>query len=396
MNFKTIYLMVTLFLVSPLFFFSQNSLFSIEYGQKLDVKPPSNFQDKIISCAFEKKIFYLSANNYSSSKTRIINCYNTVNKELSNYILKPEKNTKALASEPVYSLHFNSSNSIILTDAFFYFFSISKNKELVFIKKIKNDKFYNQLIPLQDRVILAYINYNFHPFDSPDKHVWAKIDMVKLEIGATKKMDEENALFSHYTNSWISSFKGKIIYANTLNYTIKFFDQNFNIIDSIVTDKLSANLKYKNLFDDNTNNSKDEIIEVLQKDDSCFTRIQKVFFLNESSILVMLKLPKTKAFEYDLWRKKDATWVLDYTAKEFGFFQENQEYNLKNQPVNTLLGNMSGLQLIEGEFFAIEYPYYSPIVTKSFNRESDYDAIINESILQNKAYYGVKKVKIIK
>ena len=209
-------------------------------------------------------------------------------------------------------------------------------------------------------------------------------------------MDDNNVVFSPMLNSWISVYKGMIAYAQTTDYTIRFYDENFNLFDSIKSNSLDKNKDYLELIPDGKSYSLDEINRTQEADDSLLTRIQKVFLLDSTHLLLTLKQPKTHHLLYDIWEKKNLTWTKIKSEDLPGHYEDKSKYTKENNSITGFYGGLTGLSYAgNNEFYFIYFPFIENPISSSFDYQKDYYDIVNEMTRQNKLYYGIKKLKII-
>lgn len=385
---------VVAFLLLPLFFLSQNSFVKEISNSNTDIKVDPS-ATKTLSYLFKNTIYFIDPNKYDK-KELIINTYDiSTDKKSSSYVIENSKENRALLNDRIFSFAVVTNSLIALTDSYIFILNLEKNKATVKYS-IKNEKAaFNKIKPINEKEFLLYVYYNFHPLDAPVRHVWAKLNLNKKSVEQITKRDDKYAVYTHMVNDWISTYKGLIAHANTTDYHIGFYNEQFDKIDSICSDKLNSNQAFLNLIPQNIT-SKGEIAEIIKKDDSLLKRIQKIFLLDSTTLMVMLKVPNTRNAEFDLWQKKENKWQLAKTESINTFYQAKQQYNNLNNKFNPFYGNMYGVVLGESKTFYILYtPFMNDIVTESFDLNKDYNQQINEMVRTKKIYYGIRKVKIL-
>lgn len=136
---------------------------------------------------------------------------------------------------------------------------------------------------------------------------------------------------------------------------------------------------------------------IASADDSLLHRIERVFLLDSSMLMVTVKRPKTKYYTFDLWSKQAGTWYLTKTQQIECEYQEGKEYNKSNNQINGFFGNHASI-VYDGKkhFYIYYYPFRDNIETGSFNRQKDFIEPINGLVRKNELYYGVRKLDIIK
>lgn len=336
-------------------------------------------------------IFFTDKNPTTSEKKITIYSFDLAKTKFDSILIYKDKETKELFGDRRLSICIKDNNLIILTDGDIFIFKI-KNKSLKLSKRIKNPKFFNDIINLGKDDLLLYVNYDFHPMDSKDKHLWGKLNIEEGKITVEKRMPDDNVMFTYFVNKWISTYNGLIAYSKTSTYNIKLFDSNFNAIDSIVSDKLDSNILHIEKLEKINRNSKEGIYEVKKLEDSVLIRIQKVFLLDSSHVLVLLKRPKNKSYIMDLWEKKSNSWIQTNSSSISGFYNDGETYSKENPPVFNLFGNVNGLLYLEhNKFISIYFPYREYLKSNSFNRKIDFDDPTNEIIKSGDTYYGIQE-----
>jgi hypothetical protein len=387
-------ILVAAIVLLPLFSVCQNS-FVKEISNFNTGIPADPSASKILSFLFKNTIYFLDPNKYDK-KDLVINAYDIIaNKKRESIFIENNKLNRSLLNVRIFSFAITDTKVIALTDSYIFILKIEKNKATV-VNSIKNEKAaYSKIRPLNENEFLLYVYYNFHPLDAPVRHVWAKLNIEKQTIENRTIQDDKNAIYTHLVNDWLSTYKGLIAHSNTIDYQIYFYNDKFEKIDSINSDKLETNKAHLNSIPDNIS-SKDEIMEVIQKDDSLLKRIQKIFLVDSTTLLVMLKVPKSRNAEFDLWQKKSGAWVLKKTESINTFYQDKQAYNSSNNKINPFYGSMYGTPTGSSNMFYIIYtPFMEDITTDSFNLNKDYNQKINDMVRDNKVFYGIKKIKII-
>ena len=392
--FNKFYYVVAILLL-PHFFYSQDKLIEEISNVKTIIKSDASASmDKIISCSYDDEIYFTTQSNYRSLNYRCIYILNNNKSSLDSITIFRNNKTKDFFEERFFSFAIVKNKIVLLTDPHIVTLTFKKNK-IEEISSIKNEKFFNTVKLLDDNYLFLYINYNFHPFDSPDKHVWAKLNLKSNKIEDLKKMNEENSIFSHFVNNWVSVYKNEIAYSMTSKYKIYLFNKNFELYDSIISNKLDSNQIFLNSLKLKNNYSKDDINEIMKKDAEFLKRIQKIFLLDSTHLLVMLKLPKTSNCEFDLWVKKNGSWSINKTSIINNSYVANQFYDEKNTLFDAFFGNVNGI-VYKGnfEFSTIYFPYLENIKTNSFNINTDYNEKINNLVKKNELYYGIKNYRI--
>lgn len=388
------FLRVAAFIMLPLFSFSQkpivNEIFNKASGIKAELA-----SGKILSCFSEGKIYFTNQSNLEDKKNRVIYIYDIEKAVSDSIIIESKKYAKALIKEMFLSIEIDKDKFYILTDYHFYSLDWKKNKAIV-IDGFENDKNnFSSIVKLNKEELFLYCNYNYHPLDAKNKHIWGKYNITRNEITSITKMSDKNVMFSHYVNDWFSVYKGLIAYTETTDYNIKFYNSNFEVVDSIVSDKLDLNKPYAPLYSKDPEYSKDEMVKIMKLDDSTLTRIQKIFLLDSTHLMAIVKLPIVKKMEYHIWTKINGNWELTKTNLRPNYYVEGEKYDKTNNQITGFYGNTNGLLYVSGfNFYCIYSPFIENITTNSFSRKKDYDDVMNEKIRKKKIFYGIKKFTI--
>jgi len=203
-----------------------------------------------------------------------------------------------------------------------YLFSFENGKtklEDTLVHKYDNIQYFG------DSLLFFYNNYNFHPLDCPPEQR-SRFGVYNLFTRTFKKEINNHFNYYYYTHLIskyidVSPNHKMIAFANTLPYNIRIFNSNLNITDSI-----EGNIKYDKYTLDNLNKFQDTIfnekgsvknvIYKVSKNDKYVDRVFKVYFLDDSTLLVLKKMSKSnnnvKERNLDVWRKSDSknNWKL--------------------------------------------------------------------------------------
>lgn len=388
------YIIVVVFISSyPIL--GQNKIYKELYNFSTKTSPLNSAPDRIVYSLNNDTLYFTGASYYDKQKIRIIT-YNIKSGKIGNILIKKSNDNKQLFKHPIVDLKFIKNKLVILNYLSIYIFIKEGNVDFKLQKIIKNEGSFTKIIPLTQDQLLFYVNYQFHPLDETELHTWAKLYINSDSLGTEKRMDDNNVVFSPMLNSWISVYKGMIAYAQTTDYTIRFYDENFNLFDSIKSNSLDKNKDYLELIPDGKSYSLDEINRTQEADDSLLTRIQKVFLLDSTHLLLTLKQPKTHHLLYDIWEKKNLTWTKIKSEDLPGHYEDKSKYTKENNSITGFYGGLTGLSYAgNNEFYFIYFPFIENPISSSFDYQKDYYDIVNEMTRQNKLYYGIKKLKII-
>ncbi|WEK21309.1 MAG: hypothetical protein P0Y49_09165 [Candidatus Pedobacter colombiensis] len=233
--------------------------------------------------------------------------------------------------------------------------------------------------------------YNFHPKDDIAKFKLIVYDIPKKKIDqqfATN--DYEGIEFTHLPNRLIDSRNKITAVASTLEYKILFYNDQLSLKDSIK--KNVVDWKHFNKKTDPQKYgtyAKSLITDFLVIDDTV-SRIEKIFFLNDSSLLVSYKSPgasKTDLRSIDVWQYKRSCscWINIVSGQEMTFLRKptdivSKETFKPNLTVSTpvLFTDSMVIVITVGNDVPDE-----PMLV------SDYRTMINKKYLDQEYYYSI-------
>ncbi len=391
MTFEIKYLKHTvIILILPLYVFSQNKIYSEEYNIKINYNTNRVITDAIKTFA-DSALFYYTTPS-SEKKKRTFYKYNVLTKEVSILELFESNKYKDIFSRNLYSFALTEKYLVMLFADDIYIFKRTEST-FEYLKKLPNHKIYRRVELLDKNTLFLSVNYKFHPMDSPYPHVWAKLDLNTLNIKDETIMGNENAPYGSFVNSWYSVYKGLIAYTHSDEYKINFYDEKFNLIDSIRSDFLKENQKYQSIISSQTLLDKSSISDFYSFDDTALTRIQKIFLLDSTHIMTILKLPKSTQLLIHLW-EKNGKWNLKQNQVIPGIYIAGENYNQTNNSVIGFYGNMNGIIIYKRNIYIIYFPYMENPTTTSFDWDKDYNVPMNDLIKEKKLFYGIRKIKL--
>jgi hypothetical protein len=221
-------------------------------------------------------------------------------------------------------------------DSIFIF--TKQSKGFVLFESISTPKGYDFLLNSGNKIFLERL-YNYHPLDASNHFGIVRFDYRKRVFSDSLVFPYPGIEFSHLVNRWVSSTKTNIFVALTTQNKVLVVNHNLRIVDTI-----SLN---KNIEDclGNTNAvgnpTKTNILSLMSRDTTC-ERIEKIFALNDSTLLISSIFPKSnKRFrKTNIVQKVNSKWVLissqifpnEYTDSEnisLSTFRPNLSYSLK-------------------------------------------------------------------
>lgn len=381
-------------LLLPLYSFGQSSLYHEEYNLSTGIRAKNDEPDRTIICFFGGSVYTLMNRAAFQGDEIRMTRFDTQSRQAEQIVIRKRPDTKALFGKYILALAVTEHKLFVLTGQSIF---VLKKEGATYrlTKTIPNEGSFTRLYPLSSTELLCYVNYNFHPMDEPDKHSWAKLSIANDSLGAEKHMDEDNVLFSYFVNEWLSTYKGLIAYAHTTDYSIRLYNDRLELFDSIRSNTLQPNREKLALFPKGKQHSVDEMNAIRRLDDSLLTRIEKIFLLDSTHLLVTIKQAQSDDLRFDLWAKINNTWSLHQTMSREGFYTEGKAYTAENNTLSGFAGNFNGLVYAgKGDFYYYYYPYVKNITTPAFDKQKDYHDLINRLSAKNSLYYGLKKIRI--
>jgi hypothetical protein len=321
--------------------------------------------------------------------------YDMTSKNVDTIKIINKNSTNFLSNERIDDLCVNGRVVALVTSEMIHIFKYdSTSKSLNIVKSIEN-KYYVKNAHRLGNGFLFEISYNFHPRDSKTKNYWSFIDTNNFEIIKEYNPVTNNHLFGSFVNSWVSTFDNQIAHAHTDKYQIDFYDVGLSKIDSIYFDTILVDQKVVDSLQRKKSLSKSSIEALMEFDKNMFTRIRKVYYLNKSNILILLKTPiENKDLRLDWWVKKEGKWCLESSEYSSMTFLDGETYNRNKQPFSLFYQNMADFVYLQNNKFAtINYPFYPIQDIKSYD-QTNYRNNYNSYLQSNQVLYGITYVKI--
>lgn len=383
-------LLVTTILSIPLSSFSQENIIQLVSNTPLLKKEDNNFLKSKL-CGYNNMRLYTSET--VTGKTKEFYYYNTLNGQIDLLKIQLNKKNKVFFYDRILSMGLLNNQLLLLTNNHILLYQITDKNELFLIQVEKNNDNYSVCKNLGDHFFL-YVNYRFHPLDAKHQHIWAIYDLTTHKINKQQIMPTIDIDYTFFVNSWVDTYKNNVVYAHSSAYKIYFYNQSFIKIDSIVP--INSNLVKTQESNDQQLNSRDGISFFRKFDDSLNTRIRKVFYVNDTSILVLIKLKNSDSLQLDLWIKKNNLWELKKNNKYTIWFNQNEEYTTNNiKTLTDLYQNINDIYLNnQGEFEIWYYPFFENIICKSFDSDLHYFSIQNKIILNHETKIGIKHFRV--
>lgn len=391
---QILFIMAAVFLL-PLLSYAQNPVFSLISNTNTGLSSPINEPpDRIVGCYAQENIYAIAANSASKSMLSISE-FNLKTNSSRLLTIKKNKANSSLFGRSVLAISVQGDKLYVLNSSYLNIL-IKEGDRLKFYKAIKNNPSFNCIHQLGKNYLLLSVNYNFHPMDEPHKHTWSKFDVINDSLYAENYREEANARFSYFTNSWLSTYKGMIAYARTIDYNIKFYDDKFLLRDSIATSEFDPNAKLMSIIPKGNEYSTDEMKRISAASDTLLYRIEKIYLIDSIRLLVTIKQPKTKIYRLDLWKKTGAKWERISTQFLESAHIAGKRYTSDNNQISGFFGNHSIVVSDEKRYlYNYYFPFRNNVITDSFNMERDYIEPLNDLTRKNQLYFGVRKFRII-
>ncbi len=379
-------ILVATFWLSPIFCASQeNTVELISNKPVLEIEDNIYLKSKL--CGYQN--FRLYSSETVNGKIREFYYYNTSKSRFVILKVRLNKKNKRFFYDRILSLGLIKNNVLVLTNNHIVLYHINEKNELTLERYEKNTDNYNVCKSLGENFFL-YVNYKFHPLDAKYQHVWAIYDLKNQKINKQMVMPIFDINYTFFVNSWIDTYGDKIAYAHSSEYKIYFFNESLTKTDSIISPNPIIDVSEN--FNELDLGSREGISNFRKIDDSLNTRIRKVFFVNDSSLLILLKIKNSDSLQLDVWSRKQGKWQLTKNNKYTTWYKEKERYNEKElKSLSELYQNVNDIYINDqGEFEIWYYPYMENIVCDSFNSNSHFFSIQNKIILNHETKIGVK------
>lgn len=385
-NFKgtnQFYLLGVIFLL-PIFLTAQP--YRYVKNEKIEIKKEASVSNKINTYYDSDRIYYLFQ---KSEKLRSLFYYNIIKSTTDSIELTYTKKYKEALNNDVRDLVILKDHLVVLTDDFVLTFKLIKDK-YVCLNSIKNTYFFERLFRLDDENCFLYVDYPFHPLDSKYKHVWAKFNHLKNEITEVRFPPEINSKFGNLVNNWVDVKNERILHASTLQYKLNIYDKNYRLVDSIATNYLDSNKMYIEKSSGININGKEDILALKKIDEKYLSRIQKVYYINENKIIVIVKLKGRTTRRCDLWQK-NINWSHISSFEIDDWYMSGKKYSADNHPPFELLFTSTGIvSLGENKMAFLYSPFLEMKEVEKFDEQKDYNEPVNKREIKNENSIGIK------
>jgi hypothetical protein len=347
-----------------------------------------------IKSAYSESIIYYTS-SIAVDKKITIHTFDKATGINDSFRLDTGKKGRNILSERIESFSVSGNKFVFVCNAHIFVFEKQRAKGVRCIAKMENSYSFTKCLRLGEKVLL-YTCYNYHPEDVPNKHVWAILNIQTNAIEQIKIQPDDNAIFAAFVNSWIDTYNSKIAYAQTDEYRITILNEKFAPIDSIKTSEFDSNREYTETLREKYYLSKDAIRNLQLVDDSLLTRIRKVYLLNDSTVMALIKLPKQKGIRVDYWRKSQGSWNRICQDSTPTWYVDGETYSGDRITYTDFYQNVYDLPYVSNnEFYLMYYPYIPTITTSNFDKDADYFNLQNEAIQTNNLFFGIKKIQVV-
>lgn len=259
-------------------------------------------------------------------------------------------------------ISFNSDKMILAILNFYYviFYDLNSGKMIDLVNNNNSHKIYF----IGNNEFLLEKLYNFHPLDDSIQCEFRVYSLSQKKFIKTYSFHYDDIKYTILIHQFIDVYSNKILLSYSTKFKMFIFDNNLNKIDSINISYLPMK---KNLLPSNTYQPTKEVYSYLKKLDTINTRIEKVFFNNDSSIIVSIRPPKSD-FNYRtllFLEKIHNQWYINRTIE----WKRNKKITKKERWLDF---TGSDKLLIKNNLIIGLYPY-TPLFLKSKNKKKYYE-----------------------
>jgi len=211
----------------------------------------------------------------------------------------------------------------------------------------------NEIKFLDSNRLLIYKNYDFHPLDDSIKTNLIIYNIEKKQLISSIKPQFNYIGYTHLVSEYIAVNSDKIAFAQTMPYDVKIFSTKDLSQISEITEAFNNDPKQLEKIDSlhqvHNHNFSDvkEFIFKLKAIDS-ITRIEKVLFLTDDTLLISKKIPQSGFKERAL-----DVWVLNKKNKKWSCIVKDQFYKTEKNDTN---------YLVTSESLPIDLTFSSPMI----------------------------------
>ncbi len=245
---------------------------------------------------------------------------------------KREADKDGYKDTPIAGIFLDNNKGILISE-YLYYFQI-KGKQMLTTKKIKppNQSKYGEfyeIYPLGDnssKYVLLANTYNCSSRKTIyDIFRFAKFNIKKKKIEKIINIDVGKGIFlSHFSNHMISTSKNNIAISHPCKPEVYLFDNDLNLLDTIVIDYPNI-FKTKNLLDSILTDTlilenrymTINLLQILHNNNIMkYPRIDKVAFIDEDLLFIFVK-PDAVVDTNNNWHRNHLHYVYSLSNKDF-------------------------------------------------------------------------------
>lgn len=309
--------------------------FNFIEGIELNI-PTSN---RIVYNQYENTFIYCKSMFENDGDSVYIMLYklNLLNKNNDSIKVALPKNNSIMRWS-INALEFNSDYLGIMADSI-YVFDLSLNSFRTFNRHRSDD-----FKILDDKKLLLYKNYNSHPLDDSIKTKILKYDILSGTLEKSVTPSFKYILYTHFVQDYFAYSKRKLAFAQTIPYNIDIYSTTNLTVQKTISgslinqDTVLQSIDNLHLTSLKNHNAKKNYAS-LKSIDSNTSRIEKIFFLDDTHLLVSKKFPESNNFDkrlLDVWEYKSNSWhcvIKDQMHKEI-FFDNDETISSTTLPLN--------------------------------------------------------------
>lgn len=287
------------FIINGLFYFNFYPQFELNEHVKVKFKILTERSENVIwtFCRTNGEYYFIFQDDFIKGKK--INFYiNSVNKTKKVTIPCPEEILKLKEGfiGNIYDIAYNEHLKILSILGFngLIWIDLADNNKVHLMRDgIKN---FNEIYPFGKESFLLIRNYNYHDSDEKIKTFLKAINFKKNKTLERHIDFNHDIVYTMLVDKFFDVHDNKIVYCRTTEPKFYILDSNLKTIDSSyinydnfisnkkITDKKEYSFAYK---------TPKEIYFLLKSLDSVNSRIEKIFFNNDTTIILTIKNPGT-------------------------------------------------------------------------------------------------------
>lgn len=321
------------------------------FRKGIELKIPS---DKGIVYTQFKNVLYYTESALRKSKENYTSHADSFKHVVYTYNLLTEKNDSVclvfpLSADPTGFSGYNiavSDDYIGMTFDSLYLFKLSSGLNLF---RTVNGYHNNNISFCGDGNIFIYKNYNNHPLDDSVNTKFVLYNIDQDRVAAYTRPVFNYVCYTHLVGNYMDVADGLIAFTQTMPYEIDFFStKNLQKLADLKGEQFINDSKTLNTIDSlhkdlvKTNEMK-RVLYAVMKDDSII-RIEKIYFLDDNTLLVSKTIPKSnyKKRMLDVWKYENKKWQRIIYNQQYET-EKSDEYMITEEslPLNLTFSNRS-------------------------------------------------------